>query len=57
MVWGAIADAGIGLVGGLVQGNQQRASADAQNKEQEKIASAVQKRQERMGAELPASSV
>ena len=44
MVWGAIASAGIGLVGGLIQGNQQRSAADAQNKEQEKIAKAQYKR-------------
>lgn len=37
MVWGAIAAAGIGLVSGVVKGNQQRQQADAQNKENKKI--------------------
>ena len=36
MVWGAIAAAGIGLVGGIVQGSQQRSAADAANKTQSK---------------------
>ena len=44
MVWGAIAMAGIGAVSGIIQGNQQRSAADAQNKEQEKIAKAQYKR-------------
>lgn len=37
MVWGAIASAGIGLVGGLIQGQQQRSAADAQNKAQKQM--------------------
>ena len=40
MVWGAIAAAGIGLVGGLIQGNQQRQQADAANETNEKITEA-----------------
>lgn len=48
MVWGAIAAAGIGLAGGLIQGNQQRsaasAQADAQNAEQKKKINAQYKR-------------
>ena len=44
MVWGAIAAAGIGLVGGIVKGNQQRSRADAQNKENKKIVKAQYER-------------
>ena len=36
MVWGAIAAAGVGLIGGVIQGGQQRSAADAANKTQEK---------------------
>ena len=44
MVWGAIAMAGIGAVSGIIQGNQQRSAADAQNKSQKKIAKAQYER-------------
>ena len=44
MVWGAIAAAGIGLVGGIVKGNQQRQRADAQNKTNKKIVKAQYER-------------
>ena len=33
--WAAVAAAGAGLIGGVVQGNQQRSAADAANKTQE----------------------
>jgi hypothetical protein len=36
MAWGAIAAAGIGLLGGVMQGQQQRSAADAQNAAQKK---------------------
>ena len=44
MAWGAIAAAAIGGITGIIQGQQQRSAADAQNKEQEKIAKAQYKR-------------
>jgi len=44
MVWGAIATAGVGLVSGLIGGQQQRSAADAANKEQDKIAEAQYER-------------
>ena len=50
MVWGAIAMAGIGAVSGIIQGNQQRSAADAQNKEQKKIAKAQYKRDLKNGS-------
>lgn len=33
MVWGAIINAGVGIFGGIMQGNQQRSAADSANKE------------------------
>ena len=44
MVWGAVAMAGLGLIQGVVQGNQARSAADAQNRSQKKIAKAQYER-------------
>ena len=47
MVWGAIAAAGVGLIGGVVQGSQQRSAADAANKTQKKQVKAQYERDQK----------
>ena len=47
MVWGAIAAAGVGLIGGVVQGSQQRSAADAANKTQKKQVQAQYERDQK----------